>query len=227
MSGIWVDYKTAAIEDQQKFCVSLNRETESLFYDIRMIIDSKVETQPRAWHISKVNRISPNGVARVTLAQDYFNDNTDYIEYNKDNEIIGMWADYFTNGDVLPQNPIDMDTEVYCVVSTTGKPVIKIGDKYKKFTVNFFRAKEEIKYRQGKWSFSIEDPKAKTVLQLHDPSSILDVKYPNPQSTDLKENQIKIKYVGDYTYLDWILVVTFTDDTGRITSDIKIDIARL
>jgi hypothetical protein len=50
----------------------MTRETETLFYNIRMIIDAKVETEPRAWLISKVNRISPNGICRVTLTQDNF-----------------------------------------------------------------------------------------------------------------------------------------------------------
>jgi len=40
-----------------------------------MIIDSNlynVDSEPRAWLISKVNRISPDGIVRVTLAQDLF-----------------------------------------------------------------------------------------------------------------------------------------------------------
>ena len=45
----------------------MNKDTETLFYNHRMIIDTKVDSEPRAWLISKVNRISPNGICRVTL----------------------------------------------------------------------------------------------------------------------------------------------------------------
>jgi len=70
--GIFRDYKIQSVEDQQKFAVPMTRETETLFYNIRMIIDANVETEPRCWLISKVNRISPTGICRVTLTQDNF-----------------------------------------------------------------------------------------------------------------------------------------------------------
>lgn len=53
----------------------MNKDTETLWYNTRMLIDSKIysnDSEPRAWLISKVNRISPNGVCRVTLTQDTF-----------------------------------------------------------------------------------------------------------------------------------------------------------
>jgi len=71
-SGLWTDYKITTVEDQQKFAVPMTRETETLFYNHRMIVDTKVESEPRVWLISKINRISPNGICRVTLYQDKF-----------------------------------------------------------------------------------------------------------------------------------------------------------
>lgn len=40
-----------------------------------MLIDSCLynpDAEPRAWLISKINRISPDGIVRVTLTQDTF-----------------------------------------------------------------------------------------------------------------------------------------------------------
>lgn len=65
------------------------RETETLFYNIRMIIDAKVESEPRAWLISKINRISPNGICRVTLTQDIFDQHKDFIEKDGNGNIVG------------------------------------------------------------------------------------------------------------------------------------------
>ena len=57
-------------------------------------------------------------------------------------------------------------------------------------------------------------------------SKYLQVKYYG-EVKDLKENQIKIKYIGGMEYLDWILVVTFTEDVKKISSNIEINITRL
>ena len=103
----------------------MTRETETLFYNIRMIIDSKVESEPRTWLISKVNRISPTGICRVTLAQDIFDQHNDYIEKDSIGNIIGMWANYF-NSNINP-TPIDQDTpfpssSITSTITVTGKP---------------------------------------------------------------------------------------------------------
>ena len=87
-------YKIQSVEDQQKLAVPMTRDTETLFYNVRMLVDTKVDN-PRAWLISKVNRISPNGICRITLAQDIFDQHTDYIEKDKNGDIIGMWANYY------------------------------------------------------------------------------------------------------------------------------------
>ena len=75
----------------------MTRDTETLFYNHRLIIDTFVESEPRAWLISKVNRISPNGICRVTLTQDTYNQHTDYIEHDENGNIIGMWANWFSS----------------------------------------------------------------------------------------------------------------------------------
>lgn len=198
-----------------------------------MIIDTKVESEPRTWHISKTNRIAPNGVARITLAQTYFDPHKDYIERDEDENIIGMWADYFNEGNILPHDPEEIYTRIYCEVSTTGKPEIKINDKFKKFTVDFFDEEGPIKYKEGLWSFSLKkwdkEQEKEIIIDLDTPellSKYLQVKYYG-EVKDLKENQIKIKYIGGMEYLDWILVVTFTEDVKKISSNIEINITRL
>ena len=132
-SGLWTDYKITSIEDQQKFTVPLNDITEHLWYNQRMIIDAKVSTEPRAWEISKINRISPNGLVEVTLAQDSFDQNHDYIERDSNGNIIGMWADYYRT---IVKEEIVTDKEInyYSSITYSGvKPQIKIGGTYKKF----------------------------------------------------------------------------------------------
>ena len=99
----------------------MTRDTETLFYNHRMIIDAKVESEPRAWLISKINRISPNGICRVTLTQDTFNQHTDYIEHDEFGDIIGMWADYYRSSiEPTPITP-DEQSDIVVAISCSGK----------------------------------------------------------------------------------------------------------
>lgn len=228
-SGIWEAYITTAIEDQQKFAVPLNRDTEHLWYNLRMIIDNDVENELelRTWEITKVNRIAPNGVARITLAQTMFDPHVDYVERDDDGKIIGKWCNYYIAGNIIPKDPDEFAPVVYCEIACTGKPVIKMNDNFKKFTVNFFREGEEIKFKEGEWTFAIKEKSDSYPLPI-EPDTLLLVKKPG-EVKDLKENQIKIKYIGDTEYLNWILVVTYTEteDDKKISSSVEVNISRL
>lgn len=223
-SGLWTDYKMTSIEDQQKFLVPLNEITENLWYNQRMIIDAKVSTQPRAWEISKVNRISPNGLVRVTLAQDNFDQHHDYIERDSNNKIIGMWADYY-NTVVSEEDPFIKHANYYSSITYSGvKPQIKLGGSYKKFTVNFYEngGSDEIDFKKGEWKFFIKVGEEIEGGYI-DASSVIQVL---TESSDLKENQIKVKFTGDSSFIGQILLISYIDE-NNIKSFIEMEIVGL
>ena len=209
-SGIWLDYKIQSVEDQQKFAVPMTRETETLFYNIRMIIDAKVYSEPRAWLISKVNRISPNGIARITLAQDTFDQHNDYIEKDIDGNIIGMWANYFNNS--VEPVPIEQDispSSVTAKITCSGKSQFKIGGSAKTFTITYYDENQEvIEHDAGNWSLLIDDQVV---------------------SQDLVElipleggNKIKVKFLGDDSFIGKILTVTNTSNDSIASLEVGI-----
>lgn len=199
-SGIWTDYRITSVEDQQKFVVPLNRDTERLWYNLRMIIDSKVLAEQRAWKISKVNRLSPNGVVRVTLAEDMFNDQTDYIELDKNGVVVGMWADYYQNGQVTPVAPSeDTPSIIYSKITYSGtKPEIKIGGSFKKFTVTFYDDGEPTTHIKGDWKFAVDSVDVSNLIKME----------------TISDNQCKIKFIGDYEYIGKVLVVSYESVNG-------------
>lgn len=215
---------TTSIEDQQKFAVPLNRDTEKIFYkdgdkNLRMIIDGKVLTEPRIWKVTKINRISPNGIARVTLAQDMFNEHTDYIELDDNGNVIGMWADYYSSAILpIPSDKPIITNKVYSKITFSGvKPEIKIGGNYKKYTVNFYEMEnEEVPFKEGTWSFTIDG---------EDVSSLVNT-LQSDKSTDVLENQIKVKFVGDYDYIGKVLQITYKSNDG-IISHLDVEIVSL
>ena len=221
-SGIWEDYKFSSVEDQQKFVVSLNSLSEKLFYNQRMIIDTKVDvlsgSEPRAWKISKVNRISPSSLARITLAQDYFDQHRDYIEYEDETNpstIIGMWADYWKENII----PNDLDTIpspiIHSIITYSGvKPEVKVNGSFKKFTVTFYDDEEnenEIPLINGKWEFKLGNDDASSLVEVEDKTI----------DPTLSDNQIKVKFIGSDEWINKNLDVWYVTDTINGSKVIK------
>ena len=208
-------YKIQSVEDQQKFAVPMTRETETLFYNIRMIIDAKVESEPRAWLISKVNRISPNGICRVTLTQDNFDQHNDYVEKDEDGNIVGMWANYF-NSNVEPTPVIqDDDTALFSSVTSkitcSGRPQIKIGGSAKTFTVRYYDYNDEeiSDHVTGSWEFFIDGESL--------PNNLMNLSY--------QDNKVKVKFLGDDSYIGKILTIKNTSEDA--VSELQIEIIAL
>lgn len=188
----------------------MTHDTETLWYNIRMIIDTKVETEPRAWLISKVNRISPNGICRTTLTQDTFNQHTDFIEHDESGNIVGMWADYFSSN--ITPTPVDVDepTTITSSITCSGKQQLKIGGSAKALSVTFYDENGEIiDYQSGEWNYMIDDVDALDLLTI----------------TEVSDGKIKVKFDGDDSYINKILHVTFT--SGDISSSLDLEILPL
>lgn len=211
-SGIWTDYKITVQEDQQKFAVPLNRDTEKIYYredsdNLRMIIDNKVLTEPRCWKVTKVNRITPNGISRITLAQDSFDQHKDYIELDDNGNVIGMWADYYKSS--IP--PIDSSEKpiktIYGKFTYSGQSQLCVDGGYKTYTLNFYDDDELIEFKNGDYAFVIgESPIDEGLIK-----------------TIIKDNTIKVKFLGDLKWINSIITMTHTTEDGVKTSvDVEI-----
>lgn len=213
-SGIWTDYAITSVEDQQKFLVPLNRDTEKIYYNQRFILDAPVLTEPRTWQVTKVNRIAPLGVALITLAQTLFDSHTDYIEVNEEGNVIGMWADYWKTK-IEPKEYERPISTVYSSISYSGvSPQIKVGGSYKKFTVTFYDGDNVIDPIDGEWTFTIDG---------QDVSSIFNVL--QVSDGQMESNQIKIKAPKDQNYIGKVLTISYI--TSETTSSLDVEIVAL
>lgn len=200
-SGIWTDYKITTLEDQQKFILPLNRDSEKLYHNQRMVIDARVESQPITWCVSKIKRLAPNGLVRITLAEDRFDQHHDYIERDTSGNIIGMWCDYF-NSDIDINNPELEEKNIHTEISYSGtKSELKVGGSYKTFTVSYFDNNSELLEKTDikPWSFTIDGKD-------FDTDALLKIIYPS-STNKLEENQIKVKFIGSDDYLGSIICI--------------------
>lgn len=204
MSGVWTDYRVTSIEDQQKFVVGLNQISEKLYYDQRLLIDSvglSRGVEPRAWKISKVNRIQANGTVMVTLAQDQFDEHKDYIEYDDNGRAVAMFADYYTDG-ITPtsSDPVPTITK-YVKMSYKGVQnfQLKVGGSNRTFLVQYYDEHDNpIDYDSGVWSVTIDGKNADKLISI----------------TPVKDGEVKIKVIGDDSLIGKECIIIFKSMTG-------------
>lgn len=181
----------------------LTRETENIFYNLRIIIDNKILTEPRAWRVTKVNRVGVKGVSMVTLAQDHFDKNKDYIELDENGNVIGMWADYYKSG-ITPEENTNKEDNSYAIISYSSvNPEIKVGSNtFKKLDVTFYNGDNLTTPILGVWEITSDYTyNGNTISQIIETEIVNDyqlkIKIPKSSIADMwigKKMTVKYKY---------------------------------
>lgn len=192
-------YKETTIENQKIVWLPTNLKTQTIFYDQRIVISAPRET-PIIWRCSKVEEVSEKGISRYTFVQTKWNDHTDYIEKDENGHVIGMWADYFTNG--LTPTPIEEAEQpkhkYHAELSVIGSPQIMIGYT-KKLQLKFFDDEElPVEVLSGIWEFTCGDKDMRSFVTM----------------TEISKEQIEIKLDCEDEYIGEILLVTYTSYNG-------------
>lgn len=147
-SGLWTDLRFTTQENQDKVLLPLNSITDKIWYtddqskNMRVLVSAFTE-HPIAWKISKVENSQPLGIQRLTLYQTFFEQNHDYIEKDSDGYIIGMWADYFSDG-ITPIDPsVPTLLPSVCSKISASTDSLKVGGSYKTLTLNIFKDSDD------------------------------------------------------------------------------------
>lgn len=206
-SGLWRDYRVERTENQQKFVLPYNPESMSLFYNQRMIVSAPVDEgfEPIVWRISKIETTDPIGIQRVTLYQDSYNQNTDYIERDASGKVIAMWADYHASR-VEPKDNEKSPDRVTSEIQFNGlSRQIKVGGSPRTFTVVFYDSDGN----------RISSPPTNSWEFLLDGRLIADNELNNYLTVEsFTADQLRIKFIGNDDYLGSILtVINHSDDT--------------
>lgn len=148
-SGLWTDLRFTSQENQDKVWLPINSITDKIWYtnsthtNMRVLVSAPTD-KPIAWNISKVENAKPFGIQKLTLYQDFFDQHRDYIEKDKNGNIVGMWADYYDSS----IEPTDPDTPSTTPSSITAKisastSSIKVGGSFRTLTANLFNESNE------------------------------------------------------------------------------------
>ncbi len=210
-------------DNQSKALLPLNPITESLWYtneddkNMRIVVSAKTK-HPVVWKLTKVENMIPLGIQTLTFYQNYWDPYKDYIEYDDNGEIIGMWADYYSNI-VEPSDPNNPSpaSPISAKISASS-PVIKIGGGYKTLTVTIFNnSGEDITSNFSdatfEWTCYVETDNWTDKVSWRNGSLF---------------NQAKLRYPNDSSQLGRILCIGCTitkDGTSIKTESLQLEIS--
>lgn len=187
----------------------------TLFYNQRMIVSAPVEEgfEPIVWRISKIENTAPLGIQRVTLYQDSYNQNTDYIERDASGKVIAMWADYYASR-VEPQSDETSSENVTAEIQFNGlRREIKVGGSPKTLTVIFYDSDGN----------KISTPPENTWEFMLDGNPITDNELNKLLTVEsLATDQIRLKFIGSDDYLGSILTVINISDNSEVKLELEI-----
>ena len=203
---MWTDYVTTSQENQNKVWLPLNTITEKIWYtneqsqNMRVLVSAYTDN-PVAWTISKVETANNLGIQILTLYQDFFDQNKDYIEKDSNGNIIGLWADYYDSNiePTDPDTPSPTPSTIYGKI-TASTSTIKVGGSYKTLTLKLYDAdNNEVTDNYSSatfdWSCYI---KGNETDDLSDKVTWLNGNL---------FNQAKIKFADDRSYLNKVLII--------------------
>ena len=124
-----------------------------------------------------------------------------------------MWANYFNSNIEPTPIPEDVPSSITSRITVSGKPQFKIGGSAKTFTVTYYdnENQEMTGHQPGSWALSIDGTSV--------PNNLVEL---TPFDDGVK---LKVKFLGDDTYIGKILTVTNTSDDA--TAEIQMEIIAL
>lgn len=183
-SGVWLDYTTQTVENQEVAWLPTNNDTKTILYDTKFIKSSEGRYPPLVWKVSKIEDTATDGISRFTMTQEQFNPSTDNANL--------MIADYWESA-VEPELPEaeEVPTVSDLEITYSGSPIVRAGGGYKKLT---------LKSRVN----------GKLVDVTDDVEWIIDFKDVNAEQleTSVANNIFKVKCKSDYSLIGKTFTVT-------------------
>lgn len=200
-------YKVTSLQNQKLVWLPTNDITKTIFYNQRIAISTDRPT-PVVWKVTKVEEMNVKGISRYTLAQDVWDTHSDYIERDEEENVVGIWCNYFDE-EVTPTQPVEPETNIYCTITYKGSQnnQLKVNGSPRVFTVTFYKDKEVIPYQAGIWSFTMNGKNVDELFNIEQ----------QPDDTT------KIKFLGSDDYIGKKVILKFT--SKNISSEIEMNIA--
>lgn len=189
-SGVWLDYTTQTVENQEVMWLPCNDDTKTIQYDTKFLKSSPGRYPALKWTVTKIEDTATEGIARFTMAQAQFDSSKDNAEL--------MIADYYQSSvepefQEIEEIPVINNLEI----TYSGSPALRAGGGFKKFTLKS-RVDGELVDAVGdvEWSVNFSDGDISKLQMVED------------------KNVIKIKCINDYSLIGKTFTITAKNESG-------------
>lgn len=211
-SGVWLDYTTQTVENQEVMWLPTNDDTKTIQYDTKFLKSSPGRYPALKWSITKIEDTATAGITKFTVAQTQFDPVKDNCEL--------MIADYWDSA-VEPVDPITEDVTVSTDFNIvySGSPSVKAGGGYKKFTLK--------KMVEGDMA-DVTDPIKWNVNNVDITPNIdgtFSVKLGDKDAAIIgiiNSNVLKIKCADEYSLIRESFDVTAVTDSGSVSVVVEV-----
>lgn len=185
-SGVWLDYTTQTVENQEVLWIPTNDDTKTIYYDCKFLKSSPGRYPPLAWKVSKIEDTATEGISKITMTQEMFNPATDNAEL-----MIGNYYESAVEPEILETEEIPTTSDLE--ITYSGSPAVRAGGGFKKFTL-----KSRV---DGKLVDCIEDVEWSIDFPSGDLAKL---------ETSATDNIFKVKCTPDYLLIGKTFTITAT-----------------
>ena len=149
-SGVWLDYTTQTVENQEVLWLPTNNDTKTILYDTKFLKSAPGRYPPLRWTVTKIEDTATDGISKFTLAQDQFDSAKDNVEL-----MIANYYDSYVEPEApeLEEVPTISDLEIVY----SGSPAVRAGGGFKKFTLKSRVNGKLVDATEVKWSVDFSD----------------------------------------------------------------------
>lgn len=133
--GVWLDYTTQTVENQEVLWLPTNDDTKTILYDTKFLKSAPGRYPPLRWTITKIEDTATDGISKFTLAQDQYDSAKDNAEL-----MIANYYESYVEPEILESEETTIE-DVYRAsvkdleIIYSGSPAVRAGGGYKKFTL--------------------------------------------------------------------------------------------
>ena len=182
-SGVWLDYTTQTVENQEVMWLPTNDDTKTIQYDTKFLKSSPGRYPALKWTVTKCEDTATEGISMFTLAQTQF-------DPSRDNAELGI-ADYWDSA-VEPELPEseEIPTISDLEITYSNSPAVRAGGGFKKFCLKEFVADKLVDVTDTvEWSVDFNGNEDKL-------------------ECSTKDNTIRIKCTPDYSLIGKTFTIT-------------------
>ena len=156
-SGVWLDYTTQTVENQEVLWLPTNDDTKTILYDTKFLKSSPGRYPPLRWTITKIEDTAIDGISKFTLAQDQFDSAKDNVELMIANYYESYVEPELPETEEISLSEVDQTLTRDLEIVYSGSPAVRVGGGYKKFTLKERVDEKLLDVTDVIWSIDFKD----------------------------------------------------------------------